>query len=133
MLSDLLVFPIVILGAIGLKGLLLTVGIVNPIIFLACFFLIVHLLLTSLMHIQISTLQDSFVTRLEVSMFAAVVSAIVSISTYGVIGLLPMLKLPFFFLKYFPYSKIWSDLFIVALPTYISHFVGRLVAQGLLD
>ena len=133
MLSDFLIFPIVIIGAIGLKALLLSVGISNQVIFLTTFFLVLHLSLTALMHVQINYLQDTYVTRLELSAFAAVVSAIVAVFTYMSIGLLPALKLPFFFLRYLPYSTRWMDLFIVALPTYVSHFIARLVATGLLD
>ena len=133
MLSDLLVFPIIIIGSIGLKALLLSVGISNKIIFLSCLFLILHLAFMSLMYFQVHNLQDNYISKIELSVFSAVIISLVAICTYSAIGLAPILKLPFFFLKYLPYSMYWSDLFIVALPTYIAHVLGRMLVQSLLS
>lgn len=132
MLTDLAVIPIVILEAIGLRALLLTVGISNTVIYLCCLFLVYHLSFSSLLSLQLRMLQDSFVSRFELSIFAAVITTLVAIATYCIIGLFPILKFPFFFLRYLPYSSLWSDLFIVAVPTYFAHFLSRFVAQTLL-
>ena len=132
-LSDLLVFPIVITGTMLVKSLLLSVGISNDIVFLASLFLFFHLMLTVLMFVQIRHLQDTYITRLEVAAFAAVVSAIIGISSYIIIGAMPILKSIFFFLKWLPYSKYWADLSIIAVPVYLSHLASRLVINGLLD
>jgi hypothetical protein len=133
LLSDLLVFPIVMLGAIIVKSLLLTIGITNSVIFMSCFFLILHLCFTGLMYMQLKDFQDSYVTRIESSAFSAVLTSLAALGTYALIGLLPFLKFPFFFLKYLPYSQIWSDLLIVSLPAFGAHMGGRLVATGLLN
>ena len=133
MLSDLLVFPIIIIGSIGLKALLLSVGITNTVIFLSCLFLILHLSFTSLMYLQVYNLQDDYISKIEISVFAAVIISIVAICAYCVIGLIPILKTPFFFLKYLPYSANWSDLFIVAIPTYITHVLSRKLAHSILS
>lgn len=132
-LSDLLVFPIVITGTMLVKSLLLSVGISNDIVFLASLFLFFHLMLTVLMFVQVRHLQDTYITRLEVAAFAAVVSAIIGVSSYIIIGAMPILKSIFFFLKWLPYSKYWADLSIIAVPVYLSHLASRLVINGLLD
>ena len=132
-LSDLLVFPIVITGTMLVKSLLLSVGISNDIVFLASLFLFFHLMLTVLMFVQVRHLQDTYITRLEVAAFAAVVSAIIGVSSYIIIGAMPILKSIFFFLKWLPYSKYWADLSIIAVPMYLSHLASRLVINGLLD
>jgi hypothetical protein len=132
-LSDLLVFPIVITGTMLVKSLLLTVGISNDVVFLASLFLFFHLMLTVLMFVQIRNLQDTYITRLEVAAFAAAVSSIMGIASYIVIGAMPILKSIFFFLKWLPYSKYWGDLSIIAVPVYLSHLASRLVINGILD
>lgn len=132
-LSDLLVFPIVITGTMLVKSLLLSVGISNDIVFLASLFLFFHLMLTVLMFVQVRHLQDTYITRLEVAAFAAAVSAIIGVTSYIILGAMPILKSIFFFLKWLPYSKYWADLSIIAVPVYLSHLASRLVINGLLD
>ena len=132
-LSDLLVFPIVITGTMLVKSLLLSVGISNDIVFLASLFLFFHLMLTVLMFVQVRHLQDTYITRLEVAAFAAVVSAIIGVTSYIIIVAMPILKSIFFFLKWLPYSNYWADLSIIAVPVYLSHLASRLVINGLLD
>ena len=130
--ADLLVIPIVIVEAILLRAILLLVGIQNSVVFLACLFLIYHISFTGLLYMQVRNLIDSYVTRLEVSMYSALLVSSVAIITYAAIGLFPILKVPFFLLRYLPYSNIWLDLFIVATPTYFAHVVSRMVSTGLL-
>ena len=133
LLTDLLVFPIIITGTMLVKFLLLTVGISNDVVFLASLFLFFHIMLTVLMFVQIKGLQDTYITRFEVAAFSAMVSAIVGVTSYIIIGALPILKSLFFFLKWLPFSKYWADLSIIAVPVYLSHLAGRLVIHGLLD
>tara|TARA_A100001015_G_scaffold269180_1_gene320638 strand:+ start:768 stop:1181 length:414 start_codon:yes stop_codon:yes gene_type:complete len=133
LISDLLVFPIVITGTMLVKFLLLTVGISNDVVFLAALFLFFHIMLTVLMYVQIRGLQDTYITRMEVAAFAAVISSIVGVTSYIIIGALPILKTLFFFLKWLPFSKYWADLSIIAVPVYFSHLASRLVINGLLD
>jgi hypothetical protein len=87
----------------------------------------------SLMYFQVRNLQDNYISKIELSVFSAVILSMIAIGTYSAIGLIPVLKLPFFFLKYLPYSAYWSDLFIVALPTYFGHVGARILVQGLLN
>lgn len=132
-LGDFLVYPIVILGAIAVRTLLLTIGIDNSLIFMSCLFLVIHLCFTTLMFAQIRDMQDSFITRIESSAFVAVLSALTSLCTYGLISAIPILKAPFFFLKWLPYSNIWGDLSIVALPAFLTHTIGRSVITGVMQ
>lgn len=131
MLTDLLVFPIVILEAIIVKALLLFVGVSNSVVYMSCLFLLLHLSMTSLMRFQLRNLNDVYLSKIEASAFAAVITAGVTLMAYSVVGLLPMLKIPFFFLKWLPFSNVWMDLFIVSLPAYTSHLVARMVATSL--
>ena len=85
LISDLLVFPIVITGTMLVKFLLLTVGISNDVVFLASLFLFFHIMLTVLMYVQIRGLQDTYITRMEVAAFAAVISSIIGITSYIII------------------------------------------------
>lgn len=133
MWSDLLVFPIVIFGAIGLNAILQSVGLTNKIIFLASFFLLCHLCFSTLMWFQLRSLQDTFVNKRELALFGAIAVAAVAVATYIVTGLFPITRLPFFFLKYLPGSQYWSELFVVAAPTYVSFVCSRFVAGSMLS
>jgi hypothetical protein len=130
---DTLVFPLVIINALLVKSLLLTVGINNSVIFLACFFLMIHLSLTTLMYYQIREYRDTFVSKMESSAFVAVISTLVALFGYTVLSALPFLKLPFFFLKLLPWSSVWGDLSIVSIPVFVSHVTGRLIISKLLE
>lgn len=129
---DWLVFPIVILGAIIVKALLLTIGVDNSVIFMACLFLVLHLGLTGLMYMQIMSYQDSFISKIESAAFAAVVSSIVALLTYLTLSIFPFLKSLLFFIKWLPWNQIWGDLSVVAVPVFISHMIGRIVITGVL-
>lgn len=133
MTSDLLVFPIVILNALIIKASLTGIGKNNGVIFLTAFFLLTHFCLTILTYVQRGHLEDSYVTVMEGATFNAVLSSLSACLTYLVISGIPFLKFPFFFLNWLPYSQIWADLFIVAIPAYIIHLMGGHVITDLLE
>ena len=85
------------------------------------------------MRAQLIGLQDTYMSKTELAAFSAIVTAIVAVGTYTIIGLLPILKAPFFLFKYLPLSQYWYDLFIVSVPTAMIHIASRLVSQGQLD
>jgi hypothetical protein len=136
MLTDLLVFPIVLIVAVGLKYLLRLIGINNSIVYLSCLFLSLHLCLSGLLWLQLTSkdLVDArYISRFETATFAAVITTMIALITYIIIGLIPFLRIPFFFLRPLPASKYWSDLFIVAIPTFLSHVGSRMVAQSVMS
>jgi hypothetical protein len=133
MISDFLVFPIVIFNIIIIKLGLTRIGKNNSVIFLTTFFLLTHLCLTTLSYFQLYYLKDSYITRRETSVFAAVISALAATVTYVLISYIPILKNLFFILAWLPYSKYWLDAFIVALPAFISHFISGKIITDLLS
>lgn len=133
MISDLLVFPIVIFNALIIKASLTGIDRNNGVIFLTAFFMLTHFCLTLLTYAQRSHLEDSYVTVMEGATFNAVLSSMSACLTYLLISGIPFLKFPFFFLYWLPKSQIWADLFIVALPAYIVHYAGGYVITDLLD
>ena len=132
LISDLVIVPSIIISAIITRALLHILGMNNQVIFLSCFFLVVHLCMTLLMRFQLRDTQDHYLSKNEFSAFAAVITAGAVILTYIATGLLPILKAPFFLLKYIPTSKYWYDLLIVSLPAVPTHVISRLIGHGLL-
>jgi hypothetical protein len=130
--SDLLVFPIVIINALIIKASLTGINRNNGVIFITLFFLLTHLCLTTLSYFQLRDLEDTYVTRIESAAFNAVLSALLAAFTYMLIGAIPIFKAPFFMLGWLPYSNVWKDLVIVALPAYIAHYTGKHVITDLL-
>uniref|UniRef100_A0A6C0J6I3 Uncharacterized protein n=1 Tax=viral metagenome TaxID=1070528 RepID=A0A6C0J6I3_9ZZZZ len=132
MISDLLVFPLILIEAIALKAMLHGIGIANHVIYLSCLFLLLHLSFTGLMNFQLKNIDNNtpYLTKLEVSMFSAVFTSVVATGTYIIIGLIPQLKAPFFLLKYLPMSQYWYDLFIVSLPALLIHIGSRFISQS---
>lgn len=132
MISDLLVFPIVIINAIIIKASLTGIGKNNGVIFLTSFFLLTHFGLTLLTYLQRKHLEDSYVTVMEGATFNAVLSSLSASVAYLMISGAPFLTYPFFFLRWLPHSQMWADLFIVAIPAYITHYAGGYVISDIL-
>lgn len=133
LITDLFIVPTIIVSAILVKSILQSLGMNNQVIFMSCFFLVIHLLMTLLMRFQLRDVEDHYLGKNEFSAFAAVITAGCVSLTYIVTGLLPILKSPFFLLKYLPTSQYWYDLLIVSLPGLASHVLARLIGRSLLD
>jgi hypothetical protein len=129
---DILVYPIVTLSAIGLRYLLLLVGIQNNVVYLSVLFLFLHLIFSLLLNYQLSAHDSSYLTPREVAGVGAMIVTIIAMLAYIAISFVPALKLPFYPLRWLPGSQVWLDLFIVATPTFIAHMLVRKVGESLL-
>jgi hypothetical protein len=130
--SDVLIYPIVILSAIGLRYLLLLVGIQNNVIYLSVLFLFLHLLISLLLNYQLSDHYRSYLTPREVAGVGAMIVTMTAILGYVAISFIPALKLLFYPLRWIYGSQVWLDLFIVATPAAVMHHVVRRVGESLL-
>lgn len=134
--GDILVYPIVIFSAIFLRYVLLLINIQNNVVYLSVLFLFLHLLITGLLRYQLAAAgkepASAYVTPLEVAGVGAMFVTIVAIVSYIGISFMPMLKLPFYPLRFLPYSNIWLDLFIVATPAVVANMIVRNIGAAIL-
>jgi hypothetical protein len=106
----------------------------NPVVMLSSFFLLFHLSVTLFMrYYSLRNQEDTFVTRGSLASSAAFATAFVAVLSYLVAGLAPIVKAPFFLLKYIPGNQYWLDHLIIGIPTFLTYMLTRYIAVNLLE
>lgn len=133
MLLDLLIFPLLSLTLFSTKYGLFFAGIASPVILLTCFFALFHLAITLYTYFKLKDYDDRIVGRSTVATTMAFMAAFTATFTYMLLSFFPILKSPFFFLRYIPTNQYWLEHLIVGIPTYLVYRLSDYIVGGLLE
>lgn len=131
--SDILIFPalfaIYLLTNLGLRSL----GINSTAVLLTFVFIFAHLLFTTLNYFQTKDLTCKYPEdKAEYSAFGAIMTAIVVVIGYVMLGLTSVFRYIFYPLLLLPLSSIWIDHFIVSIPAIGTHMLTRYIISHLI-
>lgn len=110
--------------------------ITNPIIVLSSICAILHLVLTGYLYTQIqrkandtqvpctNVICQPWCPVYQIASFSAFILTLSTTFAYLILGFFPIVRFPFFMLKWLPYSSYWLDAFLIAIPPYLLSVVG---------
>jgi len=125
MISDYSYFIVIPIIVILLGIILKSINVNNKIVFLSVLFLLMNLYSSLLLRYQ---LKDSEYNK-DIANFSSVFIAISGIFTYILLSFVPGIKIIIYPLTLLPYSKIWLDLMLIALPMTVLNKIVRFIGE----
>lgn len=131
--SDILIFPALFIIYLSTNLGLRSLGINNKAVLLTFVFIFSHLLFTALNYFQTKELTCKYPEdKAEYSAFGAIMTAIIVVLGYVLLGLTSVFRYVFYPLLFLPLSTIWIDHLIVSIPAIGSHILTRYVISHLI-
>lgn len=133
MFSDIIIFPALFATYLSTNLGLRSLGINNKAVLFTFMFIFSHLLFTALNYFQTSGLTCKYPEdKAEYSAFGAILTAIVVVLGYILLGLTSVFRYVFYPLLFLPLASIWIDHLIVSIPATCTHMLTRYIISNLI-